>query len=393
MSTPLDSALSQAALLIGDISRISRVVLSGRRRNFSPKFERITIRPVKLKDEIKYQVVESDGRQDFTKNLNLADLKINEYLNAGYANILIEMIEGTYSLRITKKGEALVHEDKVKRDQNLEHDKKKTRLLEASDPFLKEVGISDEKGVIKPSRQDKYLQVEEFLRILAPAIDTAISAGHLNKPSKEQPLKLVDLGCGNAYLTIAAHQYLNSVHIPTHVVGIDIRPQSLEHNKRIADKLGLSKTLEFRAESIADNSVTECDVAIALHACDTATDDAIAWAVSRGAKLLLIAPCCHHDLQTQIVKSPEPWSLLTRYGLVKERLGDLLTDSLRAQILKLKGYRTEIIEFIASDHTPRNLMIRAIFTGANPGSEELQKYKNLCEMWGIEPALANKIEL
>jgi len=172
MSTPLDSALSQAALLIGDISKISRVVLSGRRRNFSPKFERITIRPVKLKDEIKYQVVESDGRQDFTKNLNLADLKINEYLNAGYANILIEMIEGTYSLRITKKGEALVHEDKVKRDQNLEHDKKKTRLLEASDPFLKEVGISDEKGVIKPSRQDKYLQVEEFLRILAPAIDS-----------------------------------------------------------------------------------------------------------------------------------------------------------------------------------------------------------------------------
>ena len=144
MSTPLDSALSQAALLIGDISRISRVVLSGRRRNFSPKFERITIRPVKLKDEIKYQVVESDGRQDFTKNLNLADLKINEYLNAGYANILIEMVEGTYSLRITKKGEALIHRSSLDAaPQSLAHDREKSRLLPASDPLFIELGISD----------------------------------------------------------------------------------------------------------------------------------------------------------------------------------------------------------------------------------------------------------
>ena len=393
MSLTLDQALNQAALLISDIAKLSRVVLSGRRRNFQPKFQRIDIRPVKIKDEIKYQYVESDGRQDFTKNLTFLELKINEVLNSGYANILVETIEGTFSLRITKKGEALVHQNQVRHVQNLEHDKKKVRLLDPADPFLIAVGISDEKGTVKPTKQDKYLQVEEFLRILAPAIDGAIAAGHLAKPTSEKPLKLVDLGCGNAYLTIAAHQYLNRVHIPTRVTGIDIRPQSLEHNTKIAKLLGLNESLEFKAESIADNSVVGCDVAIALHACDTATDDAIAWGVKNMAKLLLIAPCCQHDLQTQMNKAPEPWSLLTRYGLVKERLGDLLTDSLRAEILKLKGYRCEIIEFIASDHTPRNMMIRATFTGAKPDAKELQRYQDLCDMWGVEPALASRLNI
>ena len=131
----------------------------------------------KIKDEIKYQVVESDGRQDFTKNLTSHELDIHKLLEAGYANILVEMIDGTFSLRITKKGEPLVHEDKNPHEQILEHDRKKARLLDPADPFLIEVGISDKNGIIKPTRQDKYIQVEEFLRILVPTIEDAIKSG------------------------------------------------------------------------------------------------------------------------------------------------------------------------------------------------------------------------
>jgi SAM-dependent methyltransferase len=258
---------------------------------------------------------------------------------------------------------------------------------------LIEVGISDSKGVVKPSRQDKYIQVEEFLRILVPTLEDAIATGKIHKPTKEQPIHIVDLGCGNAYLTFAVHQYLNSVNIPVKVIGIDIRPQSLKVNNEIASKLGIAKSIEFKAEHIADNSVESCDVAIALHACDTATDDAIAWGVTHQAKLLLVAPCCHHDLQVQMTKSPEPWNLVTKFGLLKERLGDLLTDTFRAQILKLKGYRTEVIEFIASDHTPRNILIRAVFTGAKATPEDFQQYEKMCKEWEVEPALAGRLNV
>ena len=228
---------------------------------------------------------------------------------------------------------------------------------------------------------------------MVPTIEEAISTGKLVKPTIDKPLQIVDLGCGNAYLTFAVHQYLNREAIPTKVIGIDIRPQSFKSNSEIAQRLGITSTIEFKAESIRKNSVENCDIAIALHACDTATDDAIAWGVTHGAKILLLAPCCQHDLQTQMVKAPEPWSLLTKFGLIKERLGDLLTDSFRAQILKLNGYRTDVIEFIASDHTPRNILIRAVFTGAKAEQSEIKKYNELCELWGVEPALAGRLNV
>lgn len=393
MAIPLEEALAIASKYGNNLDQICRIVLSGRRRNFQPKFERITIRPVLLKEELKFQVIESDGRQDFTTNFSKAEFEINKYFEDGYANMLIEMLDGTFSLRITKKGEALVSEDSLKHERNLEHDRKKTRLLDPADPFLIEVGITDTSGNVKPSRSDKYLQVEEFLRILLPTIEDSIKSGKLNRPTQENPIHIVDLGCGNAYLTFAAHQYLNQNKMPVKVTGVDIRPQSLETNTKIASKLGIAGSMKFKAETIAKNSVTGPDVVIALHACDTASDDAIAWGINNGAKVILVAPCCHHDLQTQLTNAPEPWSILTKSGLMKERLGDLLTDSIRAQILKLKGFRTDIIEFIASEHTPRNLLIRAVYTGANRDESELAKYKELCAMWGIAPALSQKVEL
>ena len=393
MATELEIALKSARKLIADPSKLVRIVLSGRRRNMTVPFERIDIRPVLIKGAITLQVAQNDGRITTTKNVEVKNFDANSYLEMGYANILVEHTEGALTIRITKKGEAQVHEEKGVREQNLEHDRKKSRLLDASDPFLIEVGISDADGRVKPTKADKYLQVEEFLRLLVPTLNSAIEAKQIAKPTVEKPLVIADLGCGSAYLTFAVHQYLRSIDMPVRVIGIDIKPESLKRNNEIAKKLKIEKTIEFKAEAIDQTSLTSCDIAIALHACDTATDDAIAWAVSSGAKLLLVAPCCQHDLQTQMSQVPEPWNLITKHGLMKERLGDLMTDALRAQILKLVGYRSEVIEFIGGEHTPRNIMIRAVLTSAKADPKELETYKKMLSDWQIDPALASRLNI
>jgi len=392
MAIDLDEAITQAVALITDSQSLVRVVLSGRRRNMQTPCERIDIRPVQIKDQIHIQVIKNDGRQTTAKNFLPTEFNSLALLTSGYANILVENTSGSLSIRISKKGEALITRSKGTNVQVLTHDRNKNRLLNANDPFLVEVGISDAKGVIKPSKADKYMQVEEFLRILAPTLKNAIEAGQIHKPTKDSPLTITDLGCGHAYLTFGTHQYLQAEGIPVSVVGIDIRTKSRDRNIAIAQKLGIEKSIEFRAEEIAETTFSKTDIAIALHACDTATDDAIAWAVQSDAKLLFFAPCCHHDLQSQLSDIPEPWAMMTKHGLMKERISDLLTDALRAQILRLLGYRVDVIEFIGGEHTPRNLMIRGVKTGAKPEAQDFARYEEMIAMWKVKPALAERLE-
>lgn len=388
MDLTLSTALAEVSAGLEKSETFVRLVLSGRRRNMKTPAERIDLKPVLLKSEIKYQLSQSDGRAMTTKNYSPKEFIELNLLEAGFANILLEQKSGSISIRITKKGEALVHRTSDSFEADLSHDRTKARLLDANDPFLIEVGISDESGKVKASKNDKYLQVEEFLRLLVPALNSAIETGHIAKPTAALPLSIVDLGCGHAYLTFAAHQYLTKQGIPVKVVGIDVRESARVRNSQIAQKLGISKSISFLAEEISQTTLQSADVAIALHACDTATDDAIAWAVNTGAKLALIAPCCHHDIQAQMIDTPEPWQMITKNGIMKERLGDLITDALRMQIMKLSGYRVEAIEFIGGEHTPRNLMIRAVKTGAIADSAEQSRYDAMISLWKVKPALA-----
>jgi SAM-dependent methyltransferase len=391
MTTDLAQALNDVRHVIGDTQALVRVVLSGARRNMTPPSVRVDIRPILIKGKLLLQVSEFDGKATSAKNYEPQELKLSQLLESGYSNILVEHTSGSLSVRVTKKHGALVRREQGEKVQHLNHDQVRMRLLNADDPFLREVGIADSEGKIKPSRQDKYRQVEEFLRLLTPTLKSAIEAGHIHVPTDDLPLKIVDLGCGNAYLTFAAHQYLRSISLPVQIVGIDVRPESLKRNTEIAAKLGISSAMEFRAEEISHSTVEGADVVIALHACDTATDDAIAWAVNNDAKLILVAPCCHHDLQSQMTVSPDPWQVITRYGLLEERLADLLTDAMRAHILKLVGYRTEVIEFVGGENTPRNLMIRAVKTGAIAEDVDFERYEEMIRLWKIKPALAQRV--
>jgi SAM-dependent methyltransferase len=354
-----------------------RAVLSGRRRNMQPGLERIDIKPVMIKDEIKLQVISNDGRQVSTKNVEL-DFDFSAMLNSGFANLQADSTSESYSIRISKKDEALVAIGKVKLERELNHDRIKQRLLAENNPIFKALDMSDVLGRIKPSKMDKYKQVEEFLRLLAPTIEGEIK--------DQDSLSVVDLGCGHAYLTFAVQEHFKSKYKNVSVLGVDERLDSKEHNEKVAEKLKVDA--KFLSAKIADTPAQKVDIAIALHACDTATDDAIAWAVKNEAKVIMVAPCCMHELQTQVKDAPEPWGMLTKYGLVKERLVDLMTDSLRAQILKLLGYRVDIVEFIGGEHTARNIMIRAVKTGAPVTAIDKERYEQMLKEWNVKPYLS-----
>ena len=354
-----------------------RAVLSGRRRNMQPGLERIDIKPVMIKDEIKLQVISNDGRQVSTKNVEL-DFDFSAMLNSGFANLQADSTSESYSIRISKKDEALVAIGKVKLERELNHDRIKQRLLAENNPIFKALDMSDVLGRIKPSKMDKYKQVEEFLQLLAPTIEGEIK--------DQDSLSVVDLGCGHAYLTFAVQEHFKSKYKNVSVLGVDERLDSKEHNEKVAEKLKVDA--KFLAAKIADTPAQRVDIAIALHACDTATDDAIAWAVNNEAKVIMVAPCCMHELQTQVKDAPEPWGMLTKYGLVKERLVDLMTDSLRAQILKLLGYRVDIVEFIGGEHTARNIMIRAVKTGAPVTAIDKERYEQMLKEWNVTPYLS-----
>jgi SAM-dependent methyltransferase len=359
-----------------------RAVLSGRRRNLTPSAERIDIKPVLIKGEEKLQIQSTDGRQVTTKNLSANELDFAEFLGQGFANLLAESTSESYSVRISKKDEALVTIGRVKLERDLTHDRQKQRLLPEDNRIFALLGMHDGYKRIKPSKMDKYRQVEEFLRLLKPTLDNEVGA--------QSEISIVDLGCGHAYLTFAVQEYLNSATQKVKILGVDEREESKRHNDQIANSLGADA--QFLFAKIADTPAQPVDIAIALHACDTATDDSIAWAVKNSAKVIMLAPCCHHDLQAQIDLVPEPWSLLTRHGVVSERLIDLMTDSLRAQILKLLGYRVDIVEFVGGEHTPRNIMIRAVKTGVKVDPAEVDRYQAMLADWKIAPHLAELLK-
>jgi SAM-dependent methyltransferase len=404
MSEPLLKALNRMRSHLLDPEGLVRAVASGRQKGKQPRWRRVELRYVDLKSGRHLQVTAYDASQAHTSNHAVGEAAraaVDDLLDEPFGNWHVDTTTESHQLRVTKKGQALLHSQARTQvlEADREHDRDKQRLLPEDDPVLVALGISDHQGRVKPSRQAKYRQVEEFLRILDVAVRDAIDQGHLRRPTEDDPLRVVDLGCGNAYLTFAAHRFLREHRdLPVRFVGVDVKEQSRTHNTEVAAGLGIEADFVVGtiADAVLDDVLDEApEVVLALHACDTATDEALARAVAWQAPLVLAAPCCHHDIAAQLRRNPTPapYAALTRHGILRERFADTLTDALRGSLLRIQGYRVDVMQFVESQHTPRNTLLRATRTGAPVRGGGLRtEYDELVAAWAVRPRLAELLE-
>jgi len=366
----------------------------------APTAERVEIRQVALRSGAHLQVLSRTGPRVETVNAALGPdsaAVVAGLLAEPFATWHVETATETVQLRVTKRGEAQVHRSPTAVTEPVGpavHDRVKQHLIAPDDPLFTVLGASG----------DKRRQVDAFVRLLAPAATALLdgtTAGADPSPRTGEPpvLRVADLGCGNAYLTFAAHRWLSGQAADrgraVHTVGVDVRPDVVERSRRLALEAALPG-LDFEVGTIADAHPfpgAAPDVVVALHACDTASDEALARAVRWRTPLVLVAPCCHHDVQRQLQQhgAPLPFPALTRHAILRERFADVLTDALRALLLRLLGYRVDVVEFIDSRHTPRNAMIRAVRTGAPPTAELVSEYRELTAASGVRPALAQML--
>ena len=373
MPQPLEAVLAEVRELLLDPA-LTRAVAAGRRRGHTPSVIRAELRPVALKGGPQLQIVTDDGSRPYTRNVSPgseAAAAVDALLAEPFGNWHVETASATVQVRVTKKGDAQVHRAAAETAPVAQgHDRAKQWLLDPGDPLFTVVG----------GTAAKRRQVDAFLRALAATLP--------DDPAElPSPLRVVDLGCGNAYLTFAAYRYLADLGAKVQVVGVDVREDQRVRNTEVAAQLGCADDVTFVAGTIEDAVVSEApDLVLALHACDTATDQALARAVGWNARWVLAAPCCHHDIAAQLKgnPAPPPYGEVTRHAILRERLADVLTDSLRASLLRVHGYKVDVVEFVDSQHTPRNLLLRARRTGVNVDRLE---YDALTSQWGVTPAL------
>ena len=352
-------------------------------------FSKSKIRPLLLKGNLIFQAEEQKGKQAFHKNLSRdeAVIYVENCLNGPFRQAEITCARGKATVLVSKKGKMTVKFKKQARMINqaaLEHNRKKQYLLPEGTavPFLVDLGVMTKEGAIVHSRYDKYRQINRFLEFIEDILP------QLNK-NKENVI--IDFGCGKSYLTFAMYYYLKQVQgREIQVTGLDLKRDVIEHCNALSEKLQYTD-LHFEYGDIQNyEGETAVDMVVSLHACDKATDYALEKAVKWGASVILAVPCCQHELNRQIkCDTLEP---VFRYGVIKERMAALITDALRADMLEQQGYSTQILEFIDMEHTPKNLLIRAVKDnrmkkrGASDGAGEAA-VQRVTEFLNVAPTL------
>ena len=362
-----------------------QLTANGKTRNGVPPWQKVTARPVVIKDKRCLQFTYFDGRKALDKNYTDAAIQagLDEVLAAPFSHFHVQATTGDLHVRLTKKGKALISRGKPSRGElqpDLAHNRTKQHPLPVGQPdtFLWTTGITDRAGKVRPAMRGKFRQVNTFLGHFWNALPDAEAA--------ERPLTIIDYGCGSAYLTFAAYHYASHVHgRSTQVVGVDSDTEIIAKCRRLQETLQW-EGLDFHESRIVDfQPATEPDVVLSLHACDTATDEAIAQGIRWQGSVILAAPCCQHEMHDQ-VQHPDFQAVL-RHGILKQRTADILTDAFRALVLRIMGYRTDVVEFVSPEHTSRNLLIRAVKTQAPGDSVATQEYARLKEFWNVTPHL------
>lgn len=332
---------------------ISAVLSNPRDEKLAAK---VKVRPVLMKDRRVYQMETFRGNQAFHENLS-ADEACEKMLEAmeNMKQMQLVTADAEFSVLISKKGKVTIKKKQKKakmRPLDLNHNRKKQYILQEGVPvpFLQDLGVMTEEGKIVHARSDKFRQINRFLEFIEDILPQLDSG---------RELTILDFGCGKSYLTFAMYYYLHELkEYDIRIIGLDLKKEVIRHCNELSEKYGYEK-LRFLEGDIADyTGVNKVDMVVTLHACDTATDYALAKAVGWDAKVILSVPCCQHELNRQIRN--EVLEPVLRYGLLKERMAALITDGLRAQYLEREGYEAQILEFIDMEHTPKNILIRAV---------------------------------
>ena len=367
---------------VTDENAFRRLSLGGALQGDSP-WIKVVIRPVEIKGRPKMQFSYFDGKKDITKNFSGEEVlrRLDEVLAIPFTRIHLHSTAGDINVKVTKKGTSVITRTKASRAREpvLTHDRVKDQPLPATDAFLQAIGIANEQGEIRPGMQAKFRQINQFLRIIQQTV-----------PKIEPPIRIVDCGCGSAYLTFAAYHYLRDIlGLQVEVLGIDISGELVQKCSALRDSLDWPG-IGFQVSRIADfEPDNPPDVVLSLHACDTATDEAIAKGILWGSEVILAAPCCQHELHDQL--HLESFRPVLRHGILKERLADILTDAFRASVLRIMGYRTSVVEFVSPDATSKNLMIRAE-KGVKPGDvRHVSEYKRLKSLLNVSPCIERLI--
>ena len=346
-----------------NIDFVSAVLSNPREKDGTVK---VKIRPVMKQDRLLFQCEEYRNNQAF--HLNLEAEATSEYVENQmkvFNQMQMETRQFRYQVLVSKKGKMTIQkrlQTAEVKEVNYSHNRAKHYILEEGKtvPFLRDLGVMTKTGEIVRTKFDKFRQINRFLEFIEDI---------LPQLPKDREVTILDFGCGKSYLTFAMYYYLHELNgYDIRIIGLDLKTDVIEACNQLAKKYGYKK-LKFLEGNIADYTGSdEVDMVVTLHACDTATDFALAKAVGWKAKVILSVPCCQHELNGQMAN--EVLAPLFSYGLIKERMAALVTDSLRAEYLKREGYDTQILEFIDMEHTPKNILIRAVYTGKRGDNDE-----------------------
>lgn len=350
-------------------------------------FIKIKVRPVMIRDSLYFQVSRYTDKQVFHENMTAEDAleTLSGWILHDFRQAQIRMQNEMVTVLVSKKGKATVKSKKAAciETQNLEHNRKKQYIIEEGTavPFMIDLGVMTESGKIIRTRYDKYRQINRFLEFIEDI---------LPELPTDRTVHIIDFGCGKSYLTFAMYYYLKVLkHYDIRITGLDLKQKVIEDCQALADRYGYDG-LQFLCGDIADyNGTDEVDMVVTLHACDTATDYALYKAVKWHASVILSVPCCQHELNRKM--QCETLSGAFQYGLIKERTAALMTDAMRGQLLEMKGYKTQLLEFIDMEHTPKNILIRGVKSkGLLPKAarkQQMENYQKCRDFFGAELTL------
>lgn len=321
-------------------------------RGAEPELQKLLVRRITVKREEKLSFTYRYKRRDIVKNhdVSLGLGQLHAWLGTDFHAATLATTQGDLQWQQQKTKATLKELPASQTETPLAHDRKKERLVAAGKPYLHALGITEAQGHVRATAQDKYRQINRYVELLAPTLEKL--------PEK---LRVADMGAGKGYLTFALYDHLASLGKTPEVIGVEARPDLVELGNRIATQTGFTG-LRFEQGTIAEFDCSGTNLLIALHACDTATDDAIAGGVLAGAQAIVVAPCCHKQVRREMERTGHEASLdfLLTHGTFMERQAEMVTDGLRALLLELHGYRTKVFEFISDAHTPKNVMITAV---------------------------------